>query len=331
MGAHHHHHDGHGHGQGDAHGHADGHAHGHGHGHHGHHHGPPASDAIFAASVALNLGYAVLEAGFGLATGSLGLVADAGHNLSDVLSLLLAWGAIRLARRPPTPRRSYGWRRATILAALANAILLLVAVGGIGIEAMQRLFDPRPVATATVIWVAAVGVVVNAGTALLLMRGGTEDLNVRGAVLHMVADAGVTVGVILGALLIGATGWYWVDPAIALAIAALILAGSWSLLRESTGLAMDMVPPGIAPEAVSDWLAGQPGVTGVHDLHIWAPGTTDVALTAHLIRPGHGTDDAFLRAVSDGLRSRFGIGHVTLQVEAGDAAHPCPQAPAEAL
>lgn len=337
QGHHHHGHGGHGHGW---HGHAGGGhdhgAHGHGHAAHGHshghhHHAPPESDAVFAVSVALNLGYAALEAGFGLATGSLGLIADAGHNLSDVLSLLLAWGAIRLARRPPTPRRSYGWRRATILAALANAILLLVAVGGIGIEAIQRFFEPRAVETGTVIWVAAIGVVVNGGTALLLMRGGGEDLNVRGAVAHMVADAGVTVGVILAALLIGATGWTWVDPAIALGIAVLILAGSWPLLRASSALAMDMVPDGIAPDAVAAWLGTLPGVTEVHDLHIWAPGTSDIALTVHLVRPGRGADDAFLHAACAGLRERFGIGHVTIQVEAGDPAFPCPQAPAEAL
>lgn len=333
---HHHHHGepGSGHGGGmpghDHDDHAPG-AHRHHHHHAHHHHAPPDSDSIFALSVALNLGYAALEAGFGLATGSLGLIADAGHNLSDVLSLLLAWGAIRLARRPPTPRRSYGWSRATILAALANAILLLVAVGGIGIEAVQRLFEPRTVATGTVVGVAAIGVVVNGGTALLLMRGGGEDLNVRGAVAHMLADAAVTVGVILAALLMGATGWYWVDPVIALAIAALILAGTWPLLRASTALAMDMVPDGIDPQAVTDWLAARPGVTGVHDLHIWAPGTTDVALTVHLVRPAHGPDDAFLRAACQGLRERFGIGHATIQVEAGDPAHPCPQAPTDVL
>lgn len=340
MGGHHHHgkqgdvHEHHGHdhhGHGHAHHHAHGHAHAHSHGSHGHSHAPPDSDLVFGVSVALNLGYAAIEAGFGLATGSLGLVADAGHNLSDVLSLLLAWGAIRLARRPPTPRRSYGWRRATILAALANAILLVVAVGGIGIEAVQRFFEPRAVETGTVIWVAAIGVVVNGGTALLLMRGGGEDLNVRGAVAHMLADAGVTVGVILAALLMGATGWYWVDPAVALAIGALILAGSWPLLRASSALAMDMVPDGIDPDAVARWLAAQPGVTEVHDLHIWAPGTSDVALTVHLVRPGHGADDGFLRLTCQGLRDGFGIGHATIQVEAGDPAHPCPQAPAEAL
>lgn len=292
---------------------------------------PPESDRIFAISVVLNLGYSILEAVFGLMTGSLGLVADAGHNLSDVLSLLLAWGAIRLARRPPTPRRSFGWRRATILAALTNAVLLLVAVGGIGFEAVHRLLAPQPVQTATVIWVAAIGVVVNAGTALLLMRGGTEDLNIRGAVAHMIADAGVTVGVILGALIIGATGWYWVDPAVALVIAVMILVGSWSLLRDSTALAMDMVPAGIDPAAVQAWLGSQDGVTEVHDLHIWALGTTDTALTAHLVRPGRGTEDGFLQAMGQGLRSRFGIGHVTLQVEAGDPAYPCPQAPADTL
>ncbi len=306
------------------------HAHDHGGGHH--RHDAPRTNAIFALSIGLNFAYATIEAVFGVITGSLGLIADAGHNLSDVLSLLLAWLALRLAQRPPSGRRTYGWRRATIMAALANAILLLVAVGGIGFEAIRRLSDPAPVATATVIWVAAIGVLINAGTAMLLMRAGDRhDLNLRGAVAHMMADAAVTVGVILGAVLIGLTGWIWIDPAIALLIGLVILLGTWSLLRDSSAMAMDMAPAQIVPEAVEAWLASQPAVTEVHDLHIWALGTADIALTVHLVRPGRGPDDAFLAALGAGLRARFGITHVTIQIEAGDRAHPCPQAPAATL
>jgi cobalt-zinc-cadmium efflux system protein len=303
-----------------------GHAHG-GHHHHHHHHASP-SERGFALGVGLNLGYVAIEAGAGLWAGSLALLADAGHNLSDVLGLLLAWGAARLARRAPTPRHSYGWRRASILAALGNAALLLVAVGAIGLEAVGRLREPAPVATGAVLWVAALGVLVNGGTALLFMRGREHDLNRRGAFQHMVADAGVTVGVILAALLIVATGWDWLDPAVALVIAAVILAGTWGLLRDSTNLAMDAVPRGIDPAAVVGWLGALPGVVAVHDLHIWAMSTTETALTAHLVRPeATAPDDGFLAEAARGLRERFGIGHATLQVERGDAAHPCVRAP----
>jgi cobalt-zinc-cadmium efflux system protein len=298
---------------------------------HDHHHAPP-SERGFALGVALNLGYVAVEAAAGFWAGSLALIADAGHNLSDVLGLLLAWGAARLARRAPTRRRSYGWRRASILAALANAMLLLVAVGAIGFEAIGRLRDPAPVATDVVLWVAAVGVAVNTGTALLFLRGREHDLNRQGAFLHMLADAAVTLGVIIAALLIAATGWHWLDPAVALAIGAVILVGTWSLLRDSANLAMDAAPRHIDPAEVEAWLAALPGVASVHDLHIWAMSTTETALTAHLVRPrAEAPDDAFLAEAARGLRARFGIGHVTLQVERGDAAHPCMLAPAEVV
>jgi cobalt-zinc-cadmium efflux system protein len=307
--------------------HAHGRHHHHGHGHHDH--VAAGQERAFALGVGLNLAYVAVEAAFGFVAGSLALLADAGHNLSDVLGLLLAWGAVRLSRRPPTPRRSYGWRRSSILAALGNAALLLVAVGGIAWEAIGRFAEPGPVATGTVLWVAAVGLVVNTGTALLFLRGRKTDLNIRGAFLHMAADAAVTLGVILAALLIAATGWHWLDPAVALVIAAVILVGTWGLLRDSLGLALDMVPPGIDPEAVARFLAAQPGVRELHDLHIWALGTTETALTVHLVRPGAADpDDAFLATLRRGLHERFGIEHATVQVEAGDPAHPCPQAPA---
>lgn len=306
------------------------HRHGHDHGHHGHAHAAPGERG-FATGVALNLGFTALEAAAGLLAGSLALLADAGHNLSDVLGLLLAWAAARLARRAPSPRRSYGWHRSTILAALGNAMLLLVAVGAILLESGRRLLEPEPVATGMMLWVAAAGVVVNLGTALLFARGRHEDLNRRGAYLHMLADAGISLGVVVGAVLIGLTGWLWLDPALGITIALVILVGTWGLLRESLALAMDAVPSTIDPAAVQAYLAAQPGVREVHDLHIWALGTTETALTAHLVRPGTIPDDAFLAAVRQELAARFGIGHATLQLEAGDPAHPCPQQPAEAI
>lgn len=269
----------------------------------------------FAVGIALNLAYVALEAGFGVFAGSLALLADAGHNLSDVLGLALAWGADRLARRPPTPRRTYGFKRVPILASLANAVLLLVAVGAIVLEAARRLAAPEPVATGLVIWVAAAGVAVNTATALLFLSGRKGDLNIRGAFLHMAADAGVTVGVIVAALGIAWTGWLWLDPAVGLLIAAAILAGTWGLLRESAALAADAVPPGIDVAEVRAFLEGQAGVRRVHDLHVWALGTTEVALTAHLEMPGGHPGDRFLDALQTGLAARFGIGHATFQVE----------------
>ena len=318
--------------QGHDHGHDHGgHAHGHGHGHAGHSHGPAPEERGFALGVSLNLGFVVLEVAAGLVAGSMALLADAGHNLSDVLGLILAWVAVRLARRLPGGRRTYGWHRGTILAALGNAMLLLVAVGAIALESIQRLWDPAPVATGFMLWVAAAGIVVNGGTALLFAAGRAADINRRGAYLHMLADAGVSAGVVAGALLIQATGWSWVDPVLGLVIAGVILAGTWGLLRDSANMAMDAVPDGIDPAAVAAWLAAQPGVAEVHDLHIWPISTTQTALTAHLVRPGAAVDDGFLAALGQGLRTRFGIGHATVQVEAGDPAHPCALAPAEVI
>ncbi|MGD9508495.1 MAG: cation diffusion facilitator family transporter [Geminicoccaceae bacterium] len=298
------------------------------HHHHGHDHGVPSHDRAFAIGIALNLIYVVFEVVFGVVSGSLALLADAGHNLSDVLGLALAWGAAWLSRRQPTARRTYGYRRSSILAALANAMLLLVAVGAIAWEALRRLQAPGPIDTGVVLWVAALGVVVNTGTALLFMRGRERDLNVHGAFLHMVADAAVTVGVIAAALLIAATGWLWLDPAISLVIGAVILIGTWGLLRDSVDLALDAVPRGIDPVAVEGFLAEQPGVCEVHDLHIWGMSTTETALTAHLVRPGAAPDDGFLAQLRQELHARFDIDHATIQLEAGE---PCPQAPAHVV
>jgi cobalt-zinc-cadmium efflux system protein len=252
------------------------------------------------------------------------LLADAGHNLGDVLGLALAWGAAWLSRRRPTPRRTYGWRRSSILAALANAALLLVAVGAIGVESVRRLAEPAPVAAGTVLAVASLGIAVNLGTALLFRRGRERDLNLRGAFLHMLADAAVTAGVILAALLVGWTGWLWLDPLTGLAIALVILAGTWGLLRDAVNLALDAVPENVDRDAVEAFLAAQPGVVGVHDLHIWPMSTTEVALTAHLVRPDGRTDDGLLGALQHQLQARFGIDHATIQLESGALACPCP-------
>lgn len=307
-----------------------GHAHPHSHHAHGHAHAPADFGRAFAIGTALNLGFVGLELGFGLWANSLALISDATHNFADVIGLLLAWGGAALAKRGPSARRTYGFRRASILAALGNALLLLVAVGAIGWEALQRLASPQPVASGVVLWVAAAGILVNGATAMLFMRG-HGDLNVRGAFLHMAADAGVSLGVVIAALVIGWTGWLWVDPVVGLVVAGVILWSGWGLMRDSIDLAMDAVPRHVDQSAVEAWLAGQPGVAGVHDMHIWAMSTTETALTAHLVRPRSGLDDGFLQATTSALRERFGIVHVTLQVEAGDPAHPCPFEPADVL
>jgi cobalt-zinc-cadmium efflux system protein len=296
---------------------------------HGHSHAPADFGKAFAIGTGLNLLYVVVEAVFGFLAGSMALLADAGHNLSDVLGLLLAWGATWLARRHPTRRRTYGYRRSSILASLANAVILLVAVGAIVVEAVRRLLHPEPVESGTILWVAVIGVFVNAGTAWLFMSGRKGDLNIRGAFLHMAADAGVTVGVIVAALLIMWTGWQWLDPAISLAIAVVILISTWGLLRDSVNLSLDAVPEDIDPHEVEAYLAGQPGVTEVHDLHLWGMSTTETTLTVHLVRPGSGTDDDLLARMWRELHNRFGIEHATFQVEAGD--HTCPLAPAQVV
>jgi cobalt-zinc-cadmium efflux system protein len=305
----------------------DGHAHAHhgqrlGGGHH-HHHAPASFQRAFAIGVALNLGFVVAEAVFGLRAQSLALLADAGHNLSDVLGLALAWAGSVLARRGPTPRFTYGLRRFSILAALANAGFLLIAVGAIAIEAVQRLRHPAPVASGTVMAVAAIGILINGGTALGFLRGRAADLNVRGAFLHMMGDAIASAGVVVTGLLLGITGWLWLDPAVSLLLVALITWSTWGLAKDSLDLALDAVPAGIDPEAVTTLLGGLDGVVEVHDLHIWGMSTTDVALTAHLVRPCPGGEDALLAVATEQLRTRFGISHATIQFEQGLAVHPC--------
>lgn len=293
------------------------------HAHAGHSHAPADFGRAFALGVALNTGFVALEAIAGWFTGSLALLADAGHNLSDVAGLLLAWGAAAMAKRKPTATRTYGLGRTTILASLANAILLLIAVGAILWEAAHRFGDPQPIAEWTVAGVAAAGILVNGFTAWLFMAGAKGDLNIRGAYLHMAADAGVSLGVVLAAFVVMATGWLWVDPAISIVIAIVIAWGTWSLLTESTQMALDGVPSGMSHAAVSDWLMAQPGVATVHDLHIWSLSTTEVALTAHLVRPGAALDDVFLTSTASALKLQFGIGHATLQIEQGGNCTDC--------
>src|SRR6478735_991954 len=277
----------------------------HDHDHSGHSHGPPANNAAFAIGVILNFGFVVVEVLYGLAAHSLALISDAGHNLSDVFCLLLAWGAMHLTKAAPTSRRTYGWRRSTILAALLNAVILLAAVGGITVEAIRRFAQPADVAGGTVMAVAAIGIVINGATALLFMAGRKHDLNVKGAFLHMVGDAAVSAGVVAAAFAIKLTGWLWLDPAASLAIGFVIVWGTWGLLRESINLSMDAVPADIDPKAVESYLANLGGVTAVHDLHIWAMSTTEVALTVHLVMDEPPRDDSFLLAVSDTLHDRF--------------------------
>jgi cobalt-zinc-cadmium efflux system protein len=298
---------------------------------HTHDHGSQSYTRAFAIGVGLNLAYVAVELTYGLIGGSLALISDAGHSLSDVLGLLLAWGATWLVRRRPSPRRSYGFRRSSVLAALFNALFLLVAVGVIAWEAIQRLANPEPVAGVTVMVVAAVGIVVNGVTAWLFMSGQKGDVNIRGAFLHMAADAAVSLGVVLSGLVILLTGWDWLDPVTSLVIVVVIVFGTWGLLRESVDLALDAVPEGIDPAKVEAYLAAITGVREVHDLHIWGMSTTETALTAHLVIPDGGQGDGLLRRVCEGLHDEFGIEHVTIQIEHGDSAHPCPLAPARVV
>ena len=269
----------------------------------------------FALGIALNLAFVVVEAGVGIVAGSMALVADAGHNLSDVLALVIAWGASVLAARAPSDRFTYGFKSSTILAALANAALLMLALGAILVETLRRLADPAPVAGGLVMAVAAVGILVNTGTALLFLKGRKDDLNIRAAFLHMAADAAVSAGVVLAGLAILLTGRMWIDPLTSLAIVALIGWGTWGLLKDSLKLGLLGVPEGIDEKAVRGFLAGLPGVSAVHDLHIWPMSTTETALTAHLVMPGGHPGDGFLHELAHELEHRFGIGHATVQVE----------------
>lgn len=304
-----------------------GHGHG-GHGHAGHHHGPASYDRSFALGAALNIGFVLVEALCGLLANSTALLADAGHNLGDVLGLLLAWGAAWIGRRIPAGRYTYGFGNASILVSLINGMILMVAVGAITVESLHRFAEPEPIAEGMVIAVAGIGILINGFTAWLFV-GGQHDLNIKGAYLHMAADAAVSLGVVIAAVLVRLTGWQWLDPLTGLAIAVVITVGTWGLLVSSTRLALAAVPEGIDRSAVEHYLSELPGVTAVHDLHIWPLSTTDVALTAHLVRPGHGADDELLHNACQSLKERFGIGHATIQVEHDGA--QCRLAPADVV
>jgi cobalt-zinc-cadmium efflux system protein len=289
--------------------------------HAGHSHGPMNYDRAFAVGITLNLLYALSEAMAGIWIGSLALVADAGHNLSDVLGLLLAWGAVWLSRRAPTEKHSYGLGRSSILAALANAVLLLIAVGVIVWEAVHRFSSPSTIATTPVIVIAMIGIAINAFTAWLFMRGSKNDLNMRGAYLHMAADAAVSLGVVVAAVVMYFTRAWWLDPVVSIAIAAVIAWGTWGLLRDSLRLSLDGVPTHIHAKAVAQFIAADSNVKEIHDLHIWALSTEAVALTAHVICPNGHPGDAWLAQLCDELHHRFSIDHATIQVEIGLDVH----------
>jgi len=292
----------------------------HDHDHAGHVHAPKDFGRAFAIGVALNMTFVLVEAAYGFLSNSTALLADAGHNLSDVLGLLVAWIAAVLSKRPPTPRLTYGLRNTSILAALLNAILLLIASGAILLEAIQRLMHPEPIASMTVIVVAAIGIVINGATAWLF-AGGRDDINIRGAYLHMVADAALSFGVVLTGISIMLTGWLWLDPAFSIVIVAVIVWGTWGLLRESTAMSLAAVPSMIDPASVRSYLCSLPGVASIHDLHIWPMSTTETALTAHLVTPGGNPGDAFLVEACHELNHRFRIGHATLQIETSPDVH----------
>ena len=293
--------------------------------HHGHSHAPANYNRAFIIGIILNVGFVLIEAGFGFFTNSLALLADAGHNLSDVLGLVLAFGASWLTRRRPTPRYTYGLRRSSIMAALFNACFLLVAMGAIALESIQRLNSPTPISGSIVIGVALVGIVINGVTAWLFMSGRERDLNIKGAFLHMAADALVSAGVVLAGIAILTTGWLWFDPVVSLIIVVVIVVGTWNLLRDSLNLALDGVPEGIDPQAVRTYLSELSGVVGVHDLHIWAMSTTETALTAHLVMLTGNPGDGFLSRISMELHDNFGIEHSTIQIETGNFLRPCDQ------
>ena len=287
------------------------------HGHpHSHNH-----DRAFAVGIALNVLFVLVEAYYGWLAGSLALLSDAGHNLSDVLGLLMAWGGFYLARLRPSRKHTYGLGRATIMAAIFNALVLLVAVGGIVWEAIARFSNPVPIEGGIVMLVAAIGVIINGITAWLFMSGSKGDLNLRGAFLHMAADALVSLGVVVAAALFIWTGWTWLDPAISLVIALVILFGTWDLLRHALHLSLDGVPASIELGEVSDYLTTLPGVKAIHDLHVWAMSTSETALTVHLIMPDGQPDDDFLCRIANALHDKFDIDHTTIQIETGE--HQC--------
>lgn len=290
---------------------------------HDHSHHLNNYNRAFAIGITLNIIFVVIEAGYGIVADSLALIADAGHNLSDVISLLLAWGANRLATTRPTEKRTYGLRRLTILASLSSAILLLVALGGIAWEAFERLFDPQAVEGKIIIIVAAIGVVINTATAILFMSGQKHDLNIRAAYLHMAADAGISLGVVVAGVAILLTGWLWLDPLLSLFIVLVILIGTWNLLKESLNLSIDAVPQATDISVIKSYLNGLQNVSEIHDLHVWALSTTETALTVHLVTTDKFIDNAFLLETQQYLHDKFKIEHVTIQLENASSENSC--------
>lgn len=311
------------------HDHHHGHAHQHGHSHGHHHHAPADFNRAFAIGISLNVLFVLIEAFYGWKINSLALLADAGHNLSDVAGLVLAWAGAWAARIQPDARHSYGFKRASILAAFINSLVLLVAMGSLAWEAVTRLQSPQPIAGVTVMVVAGIGIVINTATALLFMRGSADDLNLRGAFLHMAGDALVSAGVVIAGGLALWQGWVWLDPVVSLIIAAVIVLSTWGLFRQSVHLLFDGVPQHIDMAKIQNWLSHQPSVDHVHDLHVWAMSTSQVALTAHLVMPQGAPGDAFLQSVSEQLKAQFKIEHITLQVVQApfDSGCPLPSAP----
>ncbi|AZN39957.1 cation diffusion facilitator family transporter [Paenibacillus albus] len=301
-----------------------GHSHDH-EGHSGHHHGTANFNRAFLIGIVLNTAFVATEASYGIISHSLALVADAGHNLSDVLALVLAWVASILARKSPTTSRTYGFRRSSILAALFNAIFLLIALGAIAWEAIRRFAEPSAIEGSTVIWVAAIGIVLNGITAVMFLSGSKGDINIRGAFLHMAADAGVSLGVVIAGLIILNTDWQWLDPTVSLIIAVVIFLSTWGLLKESLNMSLDAVPKGIDSMQVKTYLEGLPDVRNVHDLHIWGISTTEVALTVHFTLAYTANHEDHLKLCRDGLHEKFNINHITIQIES--PTYQCPQEP----
>ncbi|WP_426208873.1 cation diffusion facilitator family transporter [Massilia sp. TWP1-3-3] len=318
----HDHHDHHEHGHDCKHEHAH-EKHDHGHGHHHHHVDPNGNGRAFALAIGLNTLFVAIEFGYGFIANSTALMADAGHNLSDVLGLMLAWGAAMLAKTATNHRYTYGLRSTSILAALLNALLLMLACGAIGWEAVHRITSPAPVVGGTVAVVALIGVAVNGFSAWLFMAGSKDDINIRGAYQHMAADAAISLGVVISGLTIMATGWTWLDPAASIVIVLLILVSTWSLLKESLRMVLAAVPDNVDAAKVTAFLQARPGVTSIHDLHIWAMSTTQTALTAHLVMPAGYPGDAAVDAITDQLKADYAIHHCTLQVEMGTTEHGC--------
>lgn len=297
------------------------HHHGHDHGHH--HHAPASHGRAFAIAIVLNAVFVAVEFGYGFIANSTALMADAGHNLSDVLGLMLAWGAAVLGKREPSGRYTYGLRGSSMLAALFNAMLLMLACGAIAWEAVQQLIQPTPVQGSTVSIVAAIGIAVNGFSAWLFMAGSKDDINIRGAYLHLAADAAISLGVLVSGVIVMFTSWSWLDPVVSIAIVLLIMGSTWSLLKESLRMVMAAVPENVNAQEVEDFLRGCSGVTEVHDLHIWSMSTTETALTAHLVMPSGYPGDAALDEITRHLKEKFSIHHTTLQTEQGTTEHAC--------